>query len=280
MKKNIDDNQVRAILTDTTKCTGCEACVGACKQTYHLQRDRMWRWQDDIDSLSSSRYCTIIRKPGNAFIRQQCRHCNEPACASACIVGALVKEDNGAVTYDSGKCMGCRYCMMACPFGIPRYEWESTAPKVRKCILCDPRLREGKQPACTEACPYGATIFGTRAEMLAEARKRIRENPGRYYPFDEPRIYGEHEVGGTSVLYLSNVSLDFMSWGPKLGEEPLPALTWAALSKVPPVVLGVAGLMSGVYWVIGRRMQLQAEAAEAAHHKHGQTHEHSSEHHS
>jgi len=283
MKEKLDDNKVMAILTDVTKCTGCETCVAACKKTYDLPRDRMWRWQDEIDSLSASRYCTIIRKPGNVFIRQQCRHCNEPACASACIVGALEKQKNGPVTYDSRKCMGCRYCMMACPFGIPRYEWESTAPKIRKCILCYPRLQEGKQPACTEACPYGATIFGTRAEMLAEARRRIKENPGRYYPADNPVIYGEHEVGGTSVLYLSNISLDFMSWGPKLGKEPLPALTWAALSKVPPVVLGVAGLMTGVYWVIGRRMQLEAEqhaarAAESGAAAHPQDHDPHSEH--
>jgi len=262
MSKSPDESQVCAILTDTTLCTGCETCVAACKKTYGLGRDRMWRWQDEVDSLSSTRFTTIIRRPDNKFIRQQCRHCNEPACASACIVGALKKEDMGPVTYDSGKCMGCRYCMMACPFGIPRYEWESTAPKVRKCILCYPRLKEGKQPACTEACPYGATIFGTRAEMLAEARRRIRENPGRYYPAGNPKIYGEHEVGGTSVLYLSDISLDFLSWGPQPGDEPLPALTWAALSKVPPMVLGVAGLMSGVYWVIGRRIQLQAEAEE------------------
>jgi formate dehydrogenase iron-sulfur subunit len=266
MINQLDNNKVRAILTDTTMCTGCETCVGACKKTYGLARDRMWRWKNDVDSLSASRFCTIIRKPHYKYVRQQCRHCSAPACASACIVGALKKEENGPVTYDSFKCMGCRYCMMACPFGIPRYEWESIAPKVRKCILCAPRLAEGRPPACTEACPYGATIFGTRAEMLEVARKRIRDNPGRYYPADHPVIYGEHDVGGTSVLYLSDINLDFLGWGPKLGDTPLPALTWAALSKVPPVVLGMAGLMTGIYWVIGRRMQLEAEAAEAAGH--------------
>ncbi len=263
MNESVDDNKVMAILTDTTLCTGCETCVRACKKTYGLGRDHMWRWKEQVDSLSSTRFTTIIGRPGGHYVRQQCRHCNEPACASACIVGALKKQDNGAVTYDSNRCMGCRYCMMACPFGIPRYQWESTAPRVRKCILCYPRLQEGKQPACTEACPYGATIFGTRAEMLAEAHRRIKEHPERYYPKGNPTIYGEHDVGGTSVLYLSNISLDFLSWQPKLGDEPLPALTWAALSKVPPVVLGMAGLMSGIYWVIGRRVQLQAEAEEA-----------------
>jgi hypothetical protein len=148
----------------------------------------------------------------------------------------------GPVTYDSDRCMGCRYCMMACPFGIPRCEWASAAPKIRKCILCYPRLKEGKQPACTEACPYSATIFGTRADMLAEARRRFAAHPGRYYPFDNPSIYGEHEIGGTSVLYISSISLDFLGWKRNLGDQPLPVLTWAALRKVPPVVLGMAGV--------------------------------------
>jgi formate dehydrogenase iron-sulfur subunit len=99
--------------------------------------------------------------------------------------------------------------------------------------------------------------------MLAEARRRFAQNPGKYHPHDQPKIYGEHEVGGTSVLYISDISLDFLGWRPNLGDQPLPALTWAALVKVPPVVFGVAALMSGIYWVIGRRVQLQAEAAEA-----------------
>ena len=265
MSAKIDNDKVFAILTDTTLCTGCETCVHACKQTYHLGRDRAWRWKESVDALSSTRFCTVLTKPGDHHIRQQCRHCLEPACVSACPVGALQKTEIGPVIYDSDRCMGCRYCMMACPFGIPRYKWESTVPLVRKCIMCYDRIKAGRQPACTEACPYGATIFGTRAEMLAEARRRIRENPGRYYPKDHPKIWGEHEVGGTSVLYLSDISLDFLAWKPNLGDEPVPALTWGALSKVPPVALGVAGLMAAVYWTIGRRIRLQAEAeAQAA----------------
>ncbi len=265
MNTRIDNDKVFAILTDTTLCTGCETCVHACKQTYHLGRDRAWRWKESVDALSSTRFCTVLTRPGDHHVRQQCRHCLEPACVSACPVGALQKTDIGPVIYDSDRCMGCRYCMMACPFGIPRYKWESTVPLVRKCIMCYDRIKAGKQPACTQACPYGATIFGTRAEMLAEARRRIRENPGRYYPKDHPKIWGEHEVGGTSVLYLSDISLDFLAWKPNLGDKPVPALTWGALSKVPPVALGVAGLMAAIYWTIGRRIKLQAEAeAQAA----------------
>jgi formate dehydrogenase iron-sulfur subunit len=264
MSAPVDNTKTFAILTDTTLCTGCETCVDACKRTYDLGRDRAWRWKTKIDDLSSTRFTTISRRPGSHFVRQQCRHCLEPACASACIVGALHKTDIGPVVYDEKRCMGCRYCMMACPYGIPRYSWENRVPLVRKCILCYDRIRAGGQPACTEACPYGATIFGTRADMLAEARRRFAQNPGKYYPQDNPKIYGEHEVGGTSVLYISDISLAFLGWRPNLGDQPLPTLTWAALAKVPPVVFGVAALMSGIYWVVGRRMQLEAEAAEGA----------------
>lgn len=261
--KRTDDDKTFAILTDTTRCTGCEACVEACRRTYDLGEDRAWRWKRRIDDLSSTRFTTIERSAGNRFIRQQCRHCLEPACVSACIVGALQKTDIGPVTYDENRCMGCRYCMLACPYGIPRYSWEDQVPLVRKCVLCYDRIRMGGQPACTDACPYNATVFGTRAEMLAEARRRIAEHPGRYYPKDNPKIFGEHEVGGTSVLYISDIDLTpILAWQPNLGDEPLPALTWAALSKVPPMILGVAGLMSGVYWIIGRRMKLAQMAAE------------------
>lgn len=264
MQEKPDDNKVFAILTDTTKCTGCETCVQACKQENKLGRDRAWKWQQDIDALSATRFCTVVRRPERNYVRQQCRHCLDPACVSACLVGALQKKDNGAVIYDSNLCMGCRYCMMSCPFGIPRYEWDSAAPTVRKCVMCFSRLQKGEQPACTAACPEQATIFGTRAEMLAEARRRIAANPGRYYPADQPRIWGETEVGGTCVLYISNISLDFLGWAPQLGDQPVPALTWAVMEEVPPVALGVVGLMSSVYWFFGRRNRVRAAAAEEA----------------
>jgi formate dehydrogenase iron-sulfur subunit len=246
-----------AILTDTTLCTGCESCVAACKIENGLGKDRAWRWKADIDGLSSTRFTTILRRPGGHYVRQQCRHCMDPACVSACIVGALQKTDEGAVIYDGDRCIGCRYCMVACPYGIPRYEWDKPVPYVRKCTMCYHRIREGKQPACTEACPEKATIFGTRSEMLAVAHDRIERNPDKYVN----RVFGEYEVGGTSVLYISDIPLGFLGWRPDLGDEPLPKLTWASLKKVPPIIIGMAAAMSGVYFIIGRRMKLQAEAA-------------------
>ena len=252
-----------AILTDTTLCVGCEQCVEACKRTNGLGRDVPRRWKGRIDDLSSTRYTTIVRRPGDHFVRQQCRHCLEPACVSACLVGALQQKKNpegipeGPVIYDSDKCMGCRYCMMACPYGIPRYDWEKPVPQVRKCTMCYERIKDGKEPACVEACPEKATIFGYRNELLDEARRRIRDNPGKYIN----KIYGETEIGETSVIYLSDIPLDFLAFKPELGARPLPERTWAALSKVPPLAVGVGGVMTGVWWIIGRRMKLAEEAA-------------------
>jgi formate dehydrogenase iron-sulfur subunit len=244
-----------AILIDTTLCVGCESCVAACKEENGLGEDRPWRGQAAIDSLSATRNITVRRRPHNQFVVQQCRHCLEPACASACLVGAMQKTPEGPVIYDADKCIGCRYCLLACPFGIPRYDWDTPVPIVHKCTMCYHRLQKGGIPACVEACPQNATIFGNRDELLAEARRRLADNPGRY----APRIYGEHEVGGTSVLYITDTSLAFLSYKPDLGDQPLPALSWQALKKVPPVILGMGALMGAVYWTVNRRMRVALE---------------------
>lgn len=246
-----------AILTDTTLCTGCEECVKACKETNELDGDEYRRWKGDIYDLSPTRLTTIVRKPGGLFVRRQCRHCESPACVSVCIVGALQKTDEGPVTYDEKKCIGCRYCMLACPYGIPRYEWGEALPYIRKCTFCYEKIMSGEldKPACVAACPEKATIFGTRDEMIREAKNRIAASPGKYW---QDRVVGESEVGGTSVLYLSDKPLDFLGWKKDMGDQPLPELTAASLNMVPPTILVVGGVMSAIYWVIGRRMALQA----------------------
>lgn len=241
-----------AILIDTTHCVGCEKCVEACKEENDLGKDRLWDGQSRIDDLSSTRNCTVLRRPDDHFVLQQCRHCLEPACVSACLVGAMQKTPEGPVVYDPERCMGCRYCLLACPYGIPRFEWDGPVPFVHKCTMCYQRISEGGIPACVEACPQEATIFGERQELLAEARRRLAANPEKYVQ----RIFGEHEVGGTSVLYISDVNLGFLGWKPDLGDQSLPDLTWASLKKVPPVILGMGALMGGVYWTINRRMRL------------------------
>ena len=247
-----------AILTDTTLCTGCEECVTACKDVNHLGKDRSRRWNRSIDDLSATRFTTIIRQRDGLFVRRQCRHCQSPACVSACIVGALQKTDEGPVIYDDKKCIGCRYCMLACPYGIPRYEWAEAIPYIRKCTFCYDDIMSGTLdvPACVAACPQKATIFGTRDEMLDEAKSRIAAFPGKYW---QDRVIGENEVGGTSVLYLSDRPLDFLAWKADMGDKPLPELTAASLKMVPPTILVVGGVMAAVWWVIGRRMQMQAQ---------------------
>lgn len=252
-----------AILNDVTRCTGCEACVAACQRTHDLPLDDPPpRVGQSPDGLSAERWTSIVRREGPASVRKQCRHCLEPACASACPVGALQRTPEGAVVYDKSICMGCRYCMMACPFGIPRYEWESASPSVRKCVMCYEELRAGRldRPACVSACPSQATLFGDRDELIAEARRRIAARPAVY----QPQVWGVNEVGGTRVLYISHVDLGFLGWREPgvLGTAPLPERTWEALSKVPYEFFGMGGLMFGLYWIIERRQRLAAEKHE------------------
>jgi formate dehydrogenase iron-sulfur subunit len=243
-----------AILTDTTKCIGCNECAIACQRVNHLEPDVARRWDLD-DGLSARNWTSVVAGPKGSFVRKQCRHCLQPACVSACPVGALSKTALGAVIYDNEKCMGCRYCMMACPYGIPRYDWDRTVPYIRKCILCFDRLRSGRPPACTEACPAKATIFGDRDRLLLEAHRRIRENPGAYLD----TVWGEHEIGGASVLYISNVDLSFLTRGRRLGGTPVPEHTATAMHAVPFVFSGVVAAMAGLNWVLARRMKREAE---------------------
>ncbi len=241
------------ILVDVTKCIGCYQCVEACAQAHHLGEDLLLP-QHSPDGLSARRWATIITQPGGRNIRKSCFHCLDPACVSACPVGAMVKTPEGPVVYDSKRCMGCRYCMMACPYDIPRYDWDQAVPYVRKCTMCYERLQEGQWPACVEACPEKAMVFGKRDELLAEAHQRLRVEPGKYIQ----KVYGEHEAGGTSVLYVSDVLLDCLGYRGNLAQEPLPDLTWAWLNKTPVISFGVMALMAGTYWVIQRRMQMAA----------------------
>jgi formate dehydrogenase iron-sulfur subunit len=246
-----------AILTDITKCIGCLECVAACKRENKLSMDSPKIWQKN-DGLSAKNWTSVLDKGNDHYVRKQCRHCLEPACASACPVGALHQTPEGAVIYDSNKCLGCRYCMMACPYGIPRYDWDQSVPYIRKCIMCYSRIKDGKQPACTEICPAQATIFGDRNEMLAEAHLRIKNNPDKYIN----KVWGEHEVGGTSVLYLSDINLDFLAYNPNMGTEPLPMTTATAMKSVPFAFMGMGALMLGLNWIIKRRMKLMSEKHE------------------
>ncbi len=242
------------MLIDVTKCIGCESCVQACAETNKLEK-YIPAPQHVGDGLSSARWTSIVKKPVKRYVKKQCRHCLEPACVSACLVGAMQKSPEGPVIYDKKKCMGCRYCMIACPYGIPRYQWEKPIPYVQKCNLCYSQTRENKKPACVEACPAKALTFGKREELINQARQIIRKNPGTYID----RIYGEKEIGGTSVMYITDIPLEFLGIRDDLGTKALPKMTWASLKKVPAEFFGMGALMSGIYWVIERRQKLKKE---------------------
>ena len=280
-------------LIDTTNCVGCRSCQTACKQWKHLPAEATQLNQVTGNfqnpTTLSSRTLTVVqfheleddRAPGGLryiFAKRQCMHCIEPACASACPVTALHKEKDGAVTYDADKCIGCRYCMWACPWGVPMADWDSLAPKISKCDLCHERFQfapassfngvplspsDAKElaassslPACVKACPAGALEFGERSALLEKAKQRIRSRPGKYVD----HIYGEHEAGGTNILYLSAVPFSKLGF-PVVGSEPYPKASKFALGAVPPAVVGVGVLLGGVHALQKRRAAVAREAA-------------------
>jgi formate dehydrogenase iron-sulfur subunit len=191
-----------------------------------------------------------------AFYKEMCMHCNEPACASVCPVGAFVKTPEGPVVYQADKCIGCRFCMVACPFGVPKYEWSKAFPLVRKCTGCFSRVAEGLQPACATACP-SAISYGRRDELLAEAERRLEARPEKYFP----RVYGKEEAGGTSVLYLSALPFDELGFK-QVTLRPLPSYTWQALRLVPGIFLTVGASLSALSWMNRRKDRLRRGAGD------------------
>lgn len=233
----------KAILYDATQCVGCLECEGACAKANGLPYDEKIA---EVKVTSENKFTYVAVRPGDKYMRTLCMHCEDPACASVCPVKAIVKTKDGPVAYDASKCMGCRYCMVACPFGVPKYEWSKAIPRVRKCTMCaDKGL---STTGCAEACPTGATIVGDREALLAEARRRIANNPGTYVN----HVYGENEVGGTGVMMLSSVP--FTEFGfPTYGPGPLPELTGKVLAHIPDVVTVGASVLGGIYWITHRR---------------------------
>jgi formate dehydrogenase iron-sulfur subunit len=284
------ETPVKTTLVDITKCIGCRACQVACKQWNDREGE-----ETELDfnlgfqnpATLSANTLTLItfhelpdeKAPGGLhylFTMRRCLHCLEPACASACPTTALDRRSDGPVIYDANKCIGCRYCIWACPWGVPTAEWDSLAPKIQKCTHCADRsdqpvplarngqvlsLEESKlyrenvvTPACVKACPADCLRFGTREEILQEAHNRISSHPEKYVD----HIYGEKEAGGTSVLYLSSVPFEKLGF-PDVGAKAYPALSKMALHAVSPAVLAVGALLGGAYAFLKRRTSAMAK---------------------
>lgn len=261
--------QSKGLLTDVTKCIGCHLCVEACVAHFKLPPDLPFRTSQD-DGLSGRRLTSVLQVPGTArTVRKHCLHCLEPSCAAACPVGALVKRADGPVIYDPGKCIGCRYCLLACPFNVPRLEWDRPVPYVRKCRMNEDCVAAGEVPACVAACPTGATIYGDREELIATARARIAAHPQLYVN----KIWGERDLGGTAVIYLSDVDLSEILGFPRdrelaknsaflLRDRGLPELVRPGLTFTPVGAGLVFGGLWGV-WLIRRRQRLMPDGGEA-----------------
>ena len=248
-----------SVLVDLTRCIGCRACENACRvrQKRPPLPTEQFGYGPGERRLSFTSWTFVDFRQAHDEVptkttfpvKKQCMHCLDAACVSACPVAALHKTERGSVVYDASRCIGCRYCMIACPFKVPRYEWnEGLTPRVGKCDFCDDRVASGLTPACVAACPTGTLKFGKRAEILREALARLSANPKRYVS-----IYGDKVVGGTAWIYLSDVPMDQLGFRTDLPSVALPSLTWKALARLPVVVVSLGLVLSGIYQLRNRR---------------------------
>jgi formate dehydrogenase iron-sulfur subunit len=257
-----------AMLVDTTLCLGCLGCESACSEANGLPEpvhdDGMFERARTTDTTAYTVvncYESAGPEGEERYVKTQCMHCVAPACASACLVRALEKTPAGAVVYHEDRCLGCRYCMLSCPFDAPRFEYEKAVPYVRKCSFCAERQAQGQAPACAEACPGGALTFGRRSDLLEEARTRIYQNPGSY----ARKIFGERDAGGTSWLYITDARFEDLGF-PDVGERSNAEATSGALAAVPLVMTMWPPLLAGLYAFSKRRSEVDAATREEVGH--------------
>lgn len=245
----VDRAAVPAMLIDLSRCVGCGNCQRACNEANNLHPTT-----EQMQGLSAQSFTFVqqvdLEGGKTRFVKRQCMHCLDAACASACPVAALYQATEGSIVYRANRCLGCRYCMVSCPFGVPRFEWEDgLTPEIRKCMFCIERQREGELPACAANCPTGALKVGRRDELLVEAHARIATNPTAYVD----HVFGEHEAGGTAMLYISDVPFEQLGFRTDVTTRPVPGYTWDVMSKLPVVVGGLAVVLTGASIVTRRR---------------------------
>ena len=247
--------ELMGVLVDTTRCIGCRSCEEACAEENGLPVPDIdsTGWDDVFEERrnpSVTQYSVVNRFGGDEeiFVKKQCMHCNQPACAAACLTKAMLKTDEGPVIWREDKCMGCRFCMLSCPFDIPKFEYDKAVPRIMKCHLCFERLKDGDEPACVEVCPEEAIVFGKRRDLLDEARTRIYTEPDSYVH----SIYGEHEAGGTGWIYLAAVPFEQLGFNTNLETRAYPELAKGFLYSVavvfllwPPFLLGLSRATGG-----------------------------------
>lgn len=263
------------VLVDMTRCVGCRSCEAACNKEQNLpEPDKAFDDYSVFDERlhgqhrrTTEKAYTVVNRYDQAdgekvYRKIQCNHCNEPACLTSCFVNAYTKTSEGAVTYNDKVCVGCRNCMVACPFNIPAFSYSSAFnPIIKKCIFChETRLNNGQTPACVEICPQQVMIFGKRQELIKVAHDRMRRNPGKYVE----TLYGDKEVGGTGWLYLSHVPFKEAGFNVSLQNEPIINNVKDFLAIVPMVLLIWPALLTGFHLL----------ATKGKSHGHGDDHSH------
>jgi formate dehydrogenase iron-sulfur subunit len=254
----------KAILFDSSRCSGCKACQVACKCWNSLpstldKNSQEWSgtYQNPPDLSGNTRIIMTFNEADNgkkwgvnwAFGRRSCMHCTDAGCVAVCPTGCLHHdEETGLVVYDTDKCIGCRYCVSACPFDVPRHVngGLGAGAVINKCTGCSDRVKHGLNPACVTTCQPGALKFGDRDEMLEIAHERVTYLQGK--GFDSARVYGEDEVGGTHVIYVLKYPISQY----QLPENPVSVGMADATNFMKPLTaVGAAALVAGLGLCLG-----------------------------